>query len=110
MEIGLVERAAVWRGRGAPRREIPEAIRTLVDSTYRTKKAAVIDGITTEADREEARGIVSLARSYAQSRGKRLRVSPYVWDRAPRSEEAARASTVAFEMVDAVPSPRKATA
>jgi pantothenate kinase len=110
MDIALVERASVWRGRGAPRREIPEQIRTLVDATYRSKKAARIDDITTDADREEARQIISLARSYAQSKGRRLRVSPYVWDRAPRSEEAAAITTVAFEMVDAaVPSPRKAT-
>lgn len=99
MELALAPRSS-WKSRGAPRREIPEEVRTVVDSTYRTKDLAEIRGIVTTADHAEARAFVSLARSYARYQGRKLRVQPYIWEREPDSPEALAVETVRFIMVD----------
>lgn len=109
MDIVLAPRTQAWAGRGRQRRDVPDHVKNLVDSTYRTRKVAEITGITTEQDRIEARELVSLARTHAESLGRRIRVQPYVWERTPNSVAAQAVERIAFEMVDAVPSPRKAT-
>jgi hypothetical protein len=78
----------VWRGRGRPRREVPDQVKDMADSTYRTGNVGVVH---VEADEEEElRELVGYLNSYAGSLGRRMRVQ--------REDD-----TVRFEMVDIKP-------
>lgn len=101
MDIALAPSTSTpWRAPGKQRRPVPPALRKLVDGTYGTTEVVTIDDIHTDADREEAREVVSLARTYAESLGRRLRIQPYVWDRNPSSDQALAVTRVMFKMVD----------
>lgn len=72
MKVDFAPRAEVWRGRGHPRRQIPEEVRDMADATYRTGK---VGRVTIDADDEEdAAELVRLLRSYAKSLGRRMRI------------------------------------
>lgn len=78
----------VWRGRGRPRREVPDQVAQMADATYRTGNVGVV---TITADEEdELRELVGYLNSYAGSLGHRMRVQ--------REDD-----TVRFEMVDIKP-------
>lgn len=73
MEISTAPRSAVWRGRGQPRREVPEQIRNLVESTYRSNRVITVDvNLDDPAEVKQAREFLTLIRSYANSKGKRI--------------------------------------
>lgn len=88
MEVNLRKKGDVWRGRGAPRRQVPPEIAQLAEDTYRTGQCGTAT-IVTEEDEADARELVNLLTSYARSRGKRLNTQ--------REDEELR-----FEMVDKV--------
>lgn len=85
MEVSFAPKSEVWRGRGHPRREVPEAVRMMADRTYRTGQ---VGEVTVNADEETE--IIELRRlliSYAKSKGRRMRIQR-------------EGDTFRFEMVD----------
>lgn len=73
MELNLQPRKEVWRGRGAPRKEIPEEIRAAANATYRTGQVGVVHY---GADEEpEVKELIGLLTSYGNSfPNRRMRV------------------------------------
>lgn len=85
MQITLHEKQDVWRGRGHPRREIPEQVRRMADATYGTGKVGRVEfGADDEEDITE---LVRLLKAYARHQGRRMRIQ--------RDEDEIR-----FEMTD----------
>lgn len=72
MNVTLERQEKVWRGRGKPRKVIPPEIQKLADDTYNTGRVGV--ATVGEGEQEKARELVSLLRSYANSKGKRMRI------------------------------------
>lgn len=72
MEVSLEAKEKVWRGRGRPRREIPQEIKTLADATYGTGNVGRVK--LGQADEADARELVRLLESYAESLGRRMRI------------------------------------
>lgn len=85
MNVTLERQEKVWRGRGKPRKTIPPEIQKLADDTYNTGRVGVAE--FSDSEEVEARELVSLLRSYANSIGKRMRIQ----------EEG---NTVRWKMVD----------
>lgn len=93
MELHLVPKQEVWRGRGAPRKQVPDQIKRAADATYKTGNVGNVTIL--EGEEEEAKELVGLLTSYANSIGKRMRVQ--------RQDD-----TIRFEMVDKVKRTKKA--
>lgn len=66
--------AVAFKPRGRPRRDVPPEVKALADETYRSKKAK--EAIVGPGEEEEARELISLLRSYADSTGRTLRLQP----------------------------------
>lgn len=91
MEIQLVKRSTVWRGRGRPPREVPEKILGLLQNTYRTGDVGRIP-IPPDDDEDQAaevRELLGFLRTGAARLGKRVRIQEH-----PEDHE------IVFEMVD----------
>lgn len=86
MQVTFAPKAEVWRGRGHPRRQIPEEVRAMADRTYRTGHVGRVS--LGPNDQDDATELIRLLRSYAKSHGRRVRIQ--------RDETELR-----FEMVDA---------
>lgn len=80
-------RQAVWRGRGAPRKQVPDEIKDLAESTYKTGKVGHV--VVAEDEEDDAKELVGLLTSYANGKNKRMRIQ--------REENVLK-----FEMVDKV--------
>jgi hypothetical protein len=95
MELQLVPKQEVWRGRGAPRKQVPDEIKHAADATYKTGKVGNV--VIASDEEEEAKELIGLLTSYANSLGKRMRVQ--------RQDD-----TIRFEMVDRVKRAKKVVA
>ena len=73
MQVSFAPKAEVWRGRGHPRRQIPDNVRQAADATYKTGQVgrAVI---APNDNPEEVAELKRLLRSYAKSLGRRMRI------------------------------------
>lgn len=72
MEVAYAQKDRAWRGRGHPRRTIPQEVAAMADRTYGTGHVGVV---TIGADDEEdATELVRLLRSYAKSLGRIMRI------------------------------------
>lgn len=72
MKVEIRTKAEVWRGRGKPRRTIPDEVRTIADATYKTGNVARVEIGPGEAD--DAAELVTLLRAYARHLGRRVRI------------------------------------
>jgi hypothetical protein len=71
MEFALQPKREAWRGRGKPRLDVPPQVQAMADRTYRTGE---IGRVTYGPDDEgEARELMRLLNSYANSLGRRMR-------------------------------------
>ncbi len=69
MNATITDRAAVWRGRGRPRSEVPAELARLFDSTREPDQVAVVDYNPADpAETAEIAEIVRLFESYAKAR------------------------------------------
>lgn len=93
MDVTLAPKREVWRGRGAPRKQVPDQVKQLADSTYRTGKVGNV--VVGSDEEEEAKELAGLLTSYANSLGRRMRIQ--------REDDVMR-----FEMVDRVTRKRAA--
>lgn len=85
MKVEILPKADVWRGRGKPRREIPENVRDIANSTYKTGNVATVEIGPGEDD--DATELIKMLRAYARHLGRRIRIQ--------RS-----GNTLRFELVD----------
>lgn len=88
MDVTLAPKREVWRGRGAPRKQVPDQVKQLADATYRSGKVGNV--VVGSDEEEEAKELAGLLTSYANSLGRRMRIQ--------REDDVMR-----FEMVDRVP-------
>lgn len=95
MELQLVPKQEVWRGRGAPRKQVPAEIKQAADATYRTGQCGHVT--VEEGEEVEAKELIGLLTSYANSLGRRMRVQ--------RQDDVIR-----FEMVDRAKRAKKVVA
>ncbi len=72
MDVAYENKAVNWRGRGHPRRDIPDTVKAMADSTLNTDKVAVVR--YDETDLDDIKELKRLLRSYAKSLGVRVRI------------------------------------
>lgn len=72
MQVTFSPKAEVWRGRGHPRRHVPQEVRDMADRTYRSGKVGRVT--VNPAEEEEAAELIRLLKSYAKSLGRRMRI------------------------------------
>jgi hypothetical protein len=88
MDVRLNPKREVWRGRGAPRKDVPDEVKRLADATYRTGKVGTV--VICADEEEEAKELVGYLNSYANSLDRRMRIQ--------RQDD-----TILFELVDRAP-------
>lgn len=72
MDVAFENKAVSWRGRGHPRREIPQPVKDMADGTLNTGRVGVVR--YGEEDIEDVRELKRLLRSYAKGLGLRMRI------------------------------------
>jgi hypothetical protein len=94
MDVSLAPKREVWRGRGAPRKQVPDEIKELANATYRSGKVGTV--VVAPDEEDDAKELAGLLTSYANSLGRKMRIQ--------RQDDV-----MLFELVDK-PTPRKKAA